>query len=157
MKLKSLCFYLILMTCIPSSYSLGFIKHQVRRILRLDKRDKFDHRRCITKPELLYGHFVNSMVYPDEIHTFYINQRSPKSKNGIGRNLTPVVRRILSIDESFNRKFDSFSILKIKACIASESFLEPSYRSDRALMGLESNPNMNLQRKEKSFHYQPYR
>lgn len=148
---------LFLLIFINSTYAIGFLKHQVRRILRLDKRGKFDTRRCITKPELLYGHFINSMVYPDEIHTFYINMKSPKSKSGIGRDLKPVVRRVLSIDEKYNRNYDSFTILKIKACVASEAFLKPSYKEETSLMGLESHQNTNLRRREKKYYYKPYR
>jgi hypothetical protein len=152
-KLGILC----LVFLINSTYSFGFLKHQARKILRLDQRGKFDKRRCVTKPELYYGHFVNEMVHPDEIHTFYINMKSPKSKAGIGKDLKPVVRRILSIDEKFKRNYDSFAVLKVRACIASEAFLKPSYKEEKSLMGLESHPNTNLRRREKKLYYKPYR
>ncbi|MCO4784020.1 MAG: hypothetical protein KC646_16955 [Candidatus Cloacimonetes bacterium] len=148
---------LVLILLVNHSYSIGFLKHQVKRILRIDKRGKFDKRRCVTKPELYYGHFVNEMVYPDEIHTFYINTKSPKSKAGIGKDLKPVVRRVLSIDEKYKKNYDSFAILKIKACVPSESFLKPSYREENSMMGLESHPNSNLRRREKNYYYKPYR
>ncbi|PCJ16342.1 MAG: hypothetical protein COB02_16400 [Candidatus Cloacimonadota bacterium] len=155
---SKLCFNLILfITLSVSINAFGFLKHQVRRILRIDKRDKFDHRRCITKPELLYGHFINDLVHPDEIQTFYINQKSSRSRNGVGRDLKPIVRRVLSIDKKYKKNYDSFTILKIKACIANEDFLEPSYRRERSLMGLESHSNKSLKRQDKKFYYKPYR
>ena len=75
----------------------------------------------------MYGHFIDSRVYPDEIHNFYINENNSQSNKALGKNLQLITRRILKLDSQYSKKLKPFTVYRVEACIPNENVLRPSW------------------------------
>jgi hypothetical protein len=115
-----------LLTFVGQSQSQGLID-SIKSILRLGHRSSYDRRKCQTRPSTVYGHFISSEIYPNEIHKFYISRSSPRSKKTLGHHLKPVKRRIVSIDLTHSIRQGPWVIYKAVVCIPNETTLVPSY------------------------------
>ena len=121
---------ILFITCWPfhQSDALVYIWNKIQKIMTIRPRSKFDKAKCLHRPEKFYAHFVDDQVYPNEIHTFYINESKSKSKNELGRNLKQVSKRILQINHKFPIQSNGFTVFMVKACTPNEAFLRPSWQ-----------------------------
>lgn len=90
-------------------------------------RAKFDRSKCLSKPDKIYAHFIDHQVYPNEIHTFFVNERNPFSKREIGKNLKQITRRVLKINSEKPLDSAPFTVFVVEACIPNDAHLSPSW------------------------------
>ena len=110
------------------SEALVYFWNKIQKIMTIRPRSKFDKTKCLHRPEKFYAHFVDDQVYPNEIHTFFVNKLRPKSKNELGKNLKQVSKRVLKINHKFPIRSDSFTVFMVEACTPNETFLRPSWQ-----------------------------
>lgn len=123
-------FILLLLYPINKSMAFGFIFHPLKKLMRIHPREMYDQKKCVVRPRKMYGHFISSQVYPDEIHTFYVNEREPFNKKTIGQHLKPTTLRIIRIDLEHVLEAQPFKVHWVEACIPNEEFLQPSYEQE---------------------------
>lgn len=116
---------LILNLFSTTNHALGFIFHPLRSMLRAGK--SFDHRKCLTAPKTYYGHFFDSLIQPDEIHNFFINELEPNNRHGIGQNLIQTEQRIITVDSNRYATIGYWKVHKVEACIPNSRELQASY------------------------------
>ena len=113
--------------CGKKSESFSVVWHQLQKLMKIHPRAKFDKSKCALRPKKMYGHFIDSRVYPDEIHNFYINENNSQSNKALGKNLQLITRRILKLDSQYSKKLEPFTVYRVEACIPNENVLRPSW------------------------------
>jgi hypothetical protein len=111
-----------------SSFGFGFIVRPLKRLFI--KKISYDKRLCSAQPQTIYGHFYTSQIYPQEIQTFYVNERESETPKGIGRDLKPVEMRILKVDPRPIANVDGLVVHKVQACIPNQQILKPSWEEE---------------------------
>ncbi len=117
----------LLISSINRYEALSVVWHKLQKLMRIHPRAKFDKSKCQIRPEKLYGHFIDSRVYPNEIHHFYINEYNSVSSKELGKNLKKVTRRILSLDSKYPKYIKPFVVYRVNACIPNDNYLRPSW------------------------------
>ncbi len=116
-------FLLILVSPCPAQGLFSSLKE----ILRLGHRETYNQQKCQSRPQWVYGHFISSKIYPDEIHKFYVNRLRPASRKSLGRHLKPIQRRVLTIDLTQGLRQKPWIIYKAEVCVPNETYLNASY------------------------------
>jgi hypothetical protein len=120
--------FLLILTFITlqtASWSFGFLFHPLRDMFRPGRN--YDRKKCLTPPKPYYGHFISSVIQPDEIHNFFINELEPSSRFGIGKNLIQTEQRIIKVDIEPYAIIPPWKIHKVEACVPNNIELKASY------------------------------
>lgn len=118
---------LFVFSCSNRSESFSIVWHKLQKLMKIHPRTNFDRSKCALRPKKLYGHFIDSKVYPDEIHSFFINHHNSQSDKALGKNLQLITRRILKLDPKYTKRSKPFTVYRVDACIPNENVLRPSW------------------------------